>query len=152
LVDNGVPVLSCVYHPQLERLYHGVAGGGAHLNGNRLMMTAETELKAARVMGAANLIKRLERHGMENTPTHDTALLARMAMVAGGELEAAVSPSPKYDWDLAAGALLVTESGGLVTGLDGLPYRFNQESRQQAGLVAANAARHKAILKILETA
>ncbi len=198
LVENGVPVLSCVYHPALERMYHGVAGGGALLNGVRLdIQVQETSptaaaqrsplsigegkasevkssplpwrggtiaqrwwersldggevLRGARVMGAQQLVKKLERHGAENVPTQDTALLARMAMVAGGELEAAVSLGPKYDWDLAAGALLVTESGGLITGLDGRPYDFNRESRQQPGLVAANASRHKAILDILET-
>jgi myo-inositol-1(or 4)-monophosphatase len=193
LAEGGVPILSCVYHPAIERMYHGVAGGGAYLNEERLAISTssvtpaqagaplqisdkdkgkgdsrlhgndgktteklgpgdrKSDLAGARIMGAAVLVKKLERHGAENVPTMDTALLARMAMVAGGELEAAVSLGPKYDWDLAAGALLVTEAGGAITGLDGKPYHFNRESRQQAGLVAANMERHKAILDILET-
>jgi myo-inositol-1(or 4)-monophosphatase len=151
LVEAGRPVLSCVYHPQLQRLYHAVVGRGAYLNDVPLEMDGDGAITNARVMGSAKQTKLLERSGMEITPSGDAPLLARFAMVAGGELEATVATGPKYDWDLAAGELLVTEAGGKVSAPDGSVLCYNQLSRQQSGLVAANAARHKAIITILET-
>jgi myo-inositol-1(or 4)-monophosphatase len=77
-------------------------------------------------------------------------LLARFAMLASRELDAAISAPTKYDWDLAAGDLICREAGGEVTGTRGETMNYNQPARCQPGLVAASPARHKAILEILE--
>ena len=103
-------------------------------------------------MGSTRLVNALVPLGAMQVTSGDVPLLARLAMLASGDLDAVVSTGPKHDWDLAAGALQVTEAGGIVTGLYGEPFRFNGVKHQQSGLVAAGPSRHKAIMKTLEQA
>ena len=49
-----------------------------------------------------------------------------MALVAAGRADASFSRGPKNEWDVCAGALLVTEAGGWSGSLSGNDYRFNQ--------------------------
>jgi myo-inositol-1(or 4)-monophosphatase len=150
LVETGRPVISCIFHPQIGRLYSAARGHGTFLNGTRLTITNEQSLQDLRIMGTGKLTAQLEPHGLSIVPSRDTPLLARLAMLSSGELEAVVSSGPKHDWDLAPGELLVTEAGGAVTDLHGNLLNYNQPSRQQPGLVAAGPARHKAIRELLE--
>ncbi len=151
LVEQGRPLLSCVYHPQLGRFYSAALGKGATLNGERLVLPEQSDsLKGLRIMGSKSLTSRLEGHGSITVAAGDMPLLARFAMLASGELDAIVSVGPKNDWDLAPGELLVTEAGGIVTDLRGDLFNYNQPSRQQPGLVAAAPSRHKALIKRLE--
>ncbi len=153
LVENGRPLLACVFHPQLGRFYSAERGKGAYLNDQKLTLTPQDPgLKQLRVMGTKSFVTKLERQGAIIIPPGDTPLLARFAMLASGELDAAVSIGPKNDWDLAPGELLVTEAGGTVTELHGNPMLYNQQSRQQPGLVAAASSRHKSVLNCLEPA
>ena len=57
------------------------------------------------------------------------------------------STTPKHDWDLAAGDLLVHEAGGTVTGLDGKRFIYNRPETRQANYVASSHALHAALLK-----
>jgi myo-inositol-1(or 4)-monophosphatase len=47
-------------------------------------------------------------------------------------------------WDIAAGALIVTEAGGRVTRMDGSPF-----SSRAADVLASNAAIHEAMLDLI---
>ncbi len=151
LVEHGRPLLSCVFHPQLGRFYSAALGKGATLNGEKLALAEHADsLKGLRVMGTRSITTRLERRGSITVAAGDMPLLARFAMLASGELDAAVSIGPKNDWDLAPGELLVTEAGGTVTDLKGNLFLYNQPARHQPGLVASTPSRHKALIKYLE--
>ena len=53
---------------------------------------------------------------------------------------------PSWEWDIAAGALIVTEAGGQVTDRGGQPLRFNTHDALLNGVVAAEPALHGALL------
>jgi myo-inositol-1(or 4)-monophosphatase len=153
LVEHGRPVLSCIFHPQISRLYFAEINKGATLN-NQPVKLADVAVGAdrARVMGPRRFTDALARRGATIVPAMDTPLLARFAMLASGELDAIVATAPKQDWDLAPGELLATEAGGKVTDLLGRDMIYNQQSRMQEGLVASASRRHKAVLDIVERA
>jgi myo-inositol-1(or 4)-monophosphatase len=67
-----------------------------------------------------------------------------LAMVAGGELDAAVSPGPQALWDTVAGVALVRRAGGRVTDLGGTPW-----SPGDSSLVASNGNAHRSLLRVL---
>jgi myo-inositol-1(or 4)-monophosphatase len=66
----------------------------------------------------------------------------RMALVAAGAFDAAAAPTPKWDWDVAAGAAIAAEAGACVTDHLGRPYRFNQPEPRQPGLLCAAPGVH----------
>jgi len=85
-------------------------------------------------------------------PSGALPLQLRLAYVAAGRLDGAVSVGNRNDWDLAAGELLVNEAGGIVSNTQGEGYIYNRPQPWQQGLIAAGAKRHAAIIQQLRTA
>lgn len=150
LLVDGRPELAAIYRPMADEFYEAQRGKGARLNGEKLRTARPSGLAGARVLGNASAIKQLEATApIEAIASGNTPLAMRLARVASGELEAALSTTPKHDWDLAAGDLLVHEAGGTVTGLDGQVFSYNRAETRQANYVATSQALHAALLEQL---
>jgi myo-inositol-1(or 4)-monophosphatase len=152
LVDNGVPVAGVVFNPARDELFHAVRGGGAFvaLGGGR----AEPLRVSARGVGgrATLLASRSEvaagefddlRAAWDIQPVGSTAY--KLARVAAGRGGAFLSRGPKSEWDVCAGILLVSEAGGLATDARGRLRDFNAVDPYVHGILAANAALHRAL-------
>ena len=64
------------------------------------------------------------------------AMLLRLCRVADGTVDGMVALGSKSDWDVAPGALIVQEAGGMVTDLTGAALHYGGESLVQNGVVA----------------
>ena len=62
-----------------------------------------------------------------------------LASVAAGRVQAVLTIEPENEWDLAAGALLIEESGGRVFDGAGQPLSFNRPTPQFTGVIAIAA-------------
>jgi len=149
LAIDGRPVLAAVYRPRLEEFYAAAAGEGATLNGERLALPDSTSLEGARIAGNRKALSGLAHLGIAADPSGSLPLQLRLAYVAAGRLDGAVSIGKRNDWDLAAGELLVIEAGGAVSGVSGEGYIYNRPQPWQQGLVAAGAKRHAALIDAL---
>jgi len=65
------------------------------------------------------------------------SLAYKLALVAAGRFDGLVSLRSCHDWDIAAAALLIKESGGFLGDGAGRPIRLNQSTFRHGGLVAA---------------
>ena len=137
LVEYGLPVLAVVYNPATEEMFAAAKGQGAWLNGETI--NAEHTLTAKPVL----LASRSEIQRGEFEPFEPFAeirpcgsIAYKLALVAAGIADATFSLDPKNEWDIAAGVLLVSESGGNVTNRSGAPFTFNQRSTLVDGIVA----------------
>lgn len=150
LIRDGTPVLAAIHRPVRDDFYEAKAGEGAFLNGKRLDISAQTPSRSASIVGHMPTLKTMQRTmPITTVPGGSVPLAMRLAFVASGDIDAALSPLPKHDWDLAAGALLVQEAGGKITGADGAPFRFNRREPRQTGYVAAGTALHRKILEAM---
>jgi myo-inositol-1(or 4)-monophosphatase len=150
LLIDGRPELTVIYRPMVEEFYEARRGKGAHRNGKLLHVGKPSGLAGARVLGNASAIKQLEAKApIKPIASGNTPLAMRLARVASGELDAALSTTPKHDWDLAAGDLLVHEAGGTVTGLNGKIFAYNRAETRQANYVATSQALHATLLEQL---
>ena len=70
----------------------------------------------------------------------------RIALVACGAFDAAITLAATHDWDLAAADLIVREAGGLISSHEGTTPRYNQTNPIQRSVVAAGRFLHEAIL------
>lgn len=99
--------------------------------------------------------KLAERIGLQGGPVRLDSQ-AKYAVVASGQAEVYLRLPTRADyrekiWDHAAGALLVQESGGLVTDIDGreLDFTKGRELLSNRGIVATNGLFHDLVLNSL---
>lgn len=148
VIEDGTPVSAVVHAPVLNETYAAVRGGGVTLNGAPVSVGETEALEDMAVLADPRLFEpaRWEEPWPEVRVERRNSIALRMALVAAGGFDAAVAPSPKWDWDVAAGALLVAEGGGVVTDHLGAPFRFNRPDPRQPGLVCAAPALHGRIV------
>ena len=144
-------MLSAVVNPVRGEFFEARAGLGTFLNGRRIFASAQQELAGARiVVAAAALEKGAWRPPWPGAvPVSANSSIYRLALVASGRADASFALNPKWEWDIAAGALLVSEAGGTVTGKTGLPLTFNSVEAKVAGIVAAAPALHGLLIERL---
>lgn len=150
LVRHGRPSLGVVYNVPANEMICAAEGAGATLNGAPLRISGSPTLERALLAtgfpydrGAAwdrqiRLLERLVR------PAHDVrrdgSAAVDLCNVACNRVDGFWETNLQV-WDMAAAALIVLESGGLVTGFDGEPW-----SAHSRDVIAANPALHAVML------
>lgn len=150
LLTDGRPTLAAIYRPMTDDFYEAEIGKGARRNGRPLHVGEAASLARARILGNASALTHLRaRAPVEAVPSGNIPLALRLAFVAQGTLDAALSTTAKHDWDLAAGDLLVHEAGGIVTGLSGRSFTYNRAETRQDSYVASSPRLQAALLEHL---
>jgi myo-inositol-1(or 4)-monophosphatase len=144
LIEDHVPVLAAVINPLRGETFEACAGAGTFLNGARVRASEQSVLAGARLVVPDSLLKpnRWRRPWPPVTPVWANSLIYRMALVAAGKADASFALKPKWEWDIAAGALLVSEAGGIATDPCGLPLKFNSREAKVPGFLAAAPKLH----------
>jgi myo-inositol-1(or 4)-monophosphatase len=149
VVEDGRPVAAVIHVPSTGETYQATLGGGARLNGRAIAASDVATLDDAAFLADARLME--GPHWPEPWPAmryeKRNALAYRMALVASGAFDAAIALTPKYDWDVCAGALIAAEAGAMVSDHHGRPWLFNRPDPRQASLVCAAPALHPLILR-----
>lgn len=153
LVHEGAPVLAAIYNPASEEMFEAISGGGAKLNGKPIHASGHASLMEARFLASR---RTFERHGwLARTAKADFAyrnsIAYRMALVAAGKFDAAISLTEKSDWDVAAADLLVREAGGRVTTADGVPLQYGSERHRHPSVIATGAYVFDDVVDLLKT-
>ena len=148
LIENGVPVLGAVYAPALNEYYAACRGLGTWRNRRRVHASHHTGLEGCRILSGKHFFApgKWRRPWPDMTISHRNSVAYRMALVAAGRFDAVLAPSPKNEWDLAAGDLLLREAGAVVTDMRGAALNYNNPAPRRSGLVAAAPALHDAIM------
>lgn len=150
LVEDGRPILGCVFAPVTDEMFFAEIGKGATCNGERISVADSDDLDGARLNGPRRLMDDLQklRPNAQILPrVHSLAL--RFSRVAQGQLDVACSTPNSKDWDLAAADLLVHEAGGLLTSPAGEPVLYNRVDSSHGPLIAAGHLRSLAVRKLL---
>ncbi|MXX32324.1 MAG: 3'(2'),5'-bisphosphate nucleotidase CysQ [Chloroflexi bacterium] len=141
LAFNGQPVLGVVFNPDADEMFAAT-------------MDSEDERfeldEATSLADSFMLVGRGEWHYRELPPVPDGtrvmpvgSIAYRMALLASGQGCLVFTPGRRSEWDLAAGAALLTAAGATVTDIDGRPLQFNQAEPSVKGLIAARPEIHK---------
>jgi myo-inositol-1(or 4)-monophosphatase len=152
---DGQLCVGVVYDPMAEELFTAERGEGARLNGRRIHVTDTSDLGDALLCtGFPYSVREKPGHliyGFAEFMRQSRAVrrLGSAALdlcyVAAGRCDAFYEESLQA-WDIAAGALLVEEAGGRVSGVRGEP--FNAHAGH---VVASNGHLHGAVLSTLDT-
>lgn len=151
-VDGHEPCVGVTYDPLGDRMYAARRGGGLRVNGTPVRVSATANVERASVLASRSENERGEwdayRPHVRVTLCGSVAL--KLARVAAGEGDATFTLTPKNEWDICSGTLLVLEGGGQITDRHGAPLRFNQADPLRPGLIAANAHLHGPLTALIE--
>jgi myo-inositol-1(or 4)-monophosphatase len=70
------------------------------------------------------------------------SLAYRLALVAQGKFDAMITLRPSWEWDIAAGDLILREAGAITSDRNGNPLIFNNKHPQVNGVIAAGKPLH----------
>ena len=150
LVEDGRPILACIYAPAHDEFFAARTGAGATRNGAPITVSRGTGVEQARIAGPRKLMERLQGYAPPFAVmprVHSLAL--RLTRVAQGVFDAAIAGGNSHDWDLAAADLLVHEAGGALTPLAGGMIAYNRPVPRHGMLIAAGRDRHAALIELL---
>jgi myo-inositol-1(or 4)-monophosphatase len=153
LAVDGVVEVGVSYNPVTEKLFAARRGAGTTLNGEPVRCTSKTELSQAVVLASRSEDKRGEWDPYKSLlRVRLTGSVAyKFALIAAGEADATFSLTPKNEWDICAGTLLVEEAGGVVTDRYGRPLTFNNRKTLLPGLIAASPGLYGAIRDVIRS-
>jgi myo-inositol-1(or 4)-monophosphatase len=123
-----------VHNPSTGETFSAEAGRGAFAGGERLRVAEGERLLSSRTEMRAGEFDGFD--GWQLEPLGSIAL--KLAMVAAGRGAATLSRGPKWEWDVCAGSLLVTEAGGVATDAFGEELRFNNGFPKVRGVLAGS--------------
>lgn len=146
VVQDGRPCAGVIHMPAKSgRVYAAALGGGAARDGAPIAAEARADdLDAADLLVTRpNLAPELWRGPVPRMSRHFRPSLAyRLALVAEGRFDGMLTLRDAWAWDVAAGALIATEAGAVVTDRDGAALRFDLPGRKTAGVLAAPPSMH----------
>ena len=145
VIENGVSVAGVVYNPLTEEMFEAVSGGGARLNGSKISPSICSTVQNCTMIGYPRKFRRLGWPDMDVCIRNSMAY--RIVMVAAGLRDAAVSFTPKSDWDLAAASLIASEAGGICTDLEGASFNYAKQGTKNNGVICAGPALHPLLLE-----
>lgn len=131
VLKNGRPEHGVIYDPAKKELFTASYGQGAFLNGNKISVSGLTGLKSGLLATGVPFnddpLNPIEAFAgsMVGLLHEQTSGIRRLGAAA---LDLAYVAAGRYDgfweanlkvWDIAAGVLIVTEAGGVVTDLHG---------------------------------
>ncbi|CAM4475600.1 inositol monophosphatase family protein [Paenibacillus tarimensis] len=156
LAYKGEIILGVVYDPSRDELFIAEKGKGAYVHGRRMRVSQEkavresllaTGFPADHQQALPLNMKQLQYVAPKarNIRASGSAAL-HMAYVAAGRLSGFWEMG-LHPWDLAAGSLLIQESGGRVTGLNGEEYHLGIKD-----VVATSGSIHDELLTLLQEA
>jgi len=151
LVEAGEPIIAAIFNPATNQLFHAVKNQGAWQGNKKLQMkgfanTADLLLLASRTEYARGEWKAIETHCQVKQMG---SIAYKLALIAAGEAHATFSRTPKNEWDIAAGVLLVTEAGGIVTDKKKEAFVFNRKDLKVNGIVASAATVYEEVYTLM---
>ena len=133
--QDGELIAGVIYQPMHNELFVAEKGSGAYLNGRKLQVSKTAQLQEALLATGSPSHK---RHENPNIHFYQQLTLRSHGVRRAGAaaLDLAYTAAGRFDaywefnlnpWDSAAGALMVTEAGGKMTGFDGSPFKLESK-------------------------
>lgn len=153
LQHKGILTQAVVYDPIRNELFTATRGRGAFLNDKRIRVTRRPQIIDA-LIGTGFPYTRFEhldaymailKDVMQNTAglRRPGSAALDLAWTAAGRFDGFFETALK-PWDIAAGCLLITEAGGMVSDLSG-----NDRFLESGHICAGNPDVHEQLLKII---
>lgn len=156
LEDDGVVILGIIYDPMRDEMFIAARGEGTYLNGKKLNTSSTADIsRSLLATGFPYDIRNSKENNLNyfNTMAREAQAIRRAGAAA---LDIAYVAAGRFDgfwelklmpWDMAAGMLMVEESGGIVSDILGRSWRLSSPD-----VVASNGLIHQQMIKVFKKA
>lgn len=144
-VAKGDRIIAAVVHLPVRKLTYTAFADGPALRNGEPLRPSDAGIEGATVLtyraatepqhwrgGAVPAFRR------EFSPS----LAWRLCLVAEGRFDAALSPRPVWEWDIAAGSLIAERAGAVITDRMGEQMHFNSARAMTDGMIVAGPRLH----------
>lgn len=152
MVEDGNPVSGGICNPATGEIFLGSLDSGVTYNGKPVRASQRNLLSGAVVLASRSETRRGEWKQFENaavTVRPVGSVAYKLALVSAGLADITFTLTPKHEWDIAAGAALVSSAGGFISTLENLPLRCNRKSPLLSGLLACGPLLRKEMLALV---
>ena len=149
LIENNKPILGVVYLPVLNQLYYACKDHGAYridrldqygiksdpekLIQHSSRLPDQAQSKTTRVVASRSHLSPETEEFIESLESNDGKVemlpagsSLKLCLIAEGKAEVYPRLGPTMEWDIAAGHIVITESGGTLMKLDGTTLDYNK--------------------------
>jgi myo-inositol-1(or 4)-monophosphatase len=146
-------ILGVVYNPLLKELFLAEKGGGAFLNGKRIFVSKTKRLSQSLLATGFPYDIRTSKENNLNYFTRFALKAQAIRRAGSAALDLCYLAMGRFDgfwelklsaWDTAAGVLMITEAGGMITDFSGA--KFDIFSKR---MVASNTRIHQQMLEVI---
>ena len=141
LIKKNEPVLGLVFNPETKELFSAVKNKGAFCNERKIQVNQNKDLYSSTHGISSSEMKKLQKYkcfNQDNTIKMGS-IAYKIALVAKGTMDIAISFTKKNDWDIAAADLILREAGGYLKNISGSKMIYNSSQMQVDSVLASNS-------------
>ncbi len=141
LINRFEPILGMIFNPVTNEFFFAEKNFGAFCNHSKISVTKKTEIDSCSFAISSSEEKKLKSFDFvkEKKIKKLGSIAYKIALVAKGKIDIAISLTKKNDWDLAAADLLIKEAGGNITETSGKKIVYNSENLNINSVIASNS-------------
>ncbi|MFL2661058.1 MAG: 3'(2'),5'-bisphosphate nucleotidase CysQ [Alphaproteobacteria bacterium] len=140
LIHANRPILGYIYNPETNELFSAVEKNGAFCNKKKITVNEKDNIVSLKYAISSSEVKSLMKYNFFNK--HNVvemgSIAYKIALVAKGEVDVAISFTKKNDWDLAASDLILHEAGGSLKKINGNEILYNSKQMKIDSVIASS--------------
>ncbi len=140
LINNFQPILGIIYNPTTNEYFHAEKNKGAFCNNRQIKVNSKTNYEVCSLAISSSEMNILKSYNFFNSKDVKKigSIAYKIALVAKGNIDIAISLTKKNDWDLAAADLLIREAHGKIMQTNGEKIIYNTQNLSINSVMAAN--------------
>tara|TARA_Y100000739_G_C20541886_1_gene433950 strand:- start:136 stop:912 length:777 start_codon:yes stop_codon:yes gene_type:complete len=144
---NGNIVAGVVYLPILNLMYTASETNPSELNGKQIETSKTKKFENSRVLTTIESMNSRNWRGIPPNVNiaHRSSLAYRLCLVAEGHFDAILTFGKCWEWDIAAGDIIIKNAGGRFTDKFNKSITFNKPDNTSQGCIGAGDGLHKII-------
>ena len=140
LINKTEPIFGIIFNPATQEFFSAEKEKGAFCNKKKIRVKKNKKIDFCSFAVSSSEAKNLTSHNFisENKIKKMGSIAYKIALVAKGSIDVALSFTKKNDWDLAAADLIVSEAGGEISETGGKKIIYNSKNLNINSVMASN--------------
>lgn len=140
LYKKFIPYIGLILNPETKEFFFAKKNFGAFCNDKKIFVNNKKKIEDCLfAISHSETNKLLKFNFIKNKNIRPLGSIAyKIALVAKGEIDVALSFTKKNDWDFAAASVIVEEAGGKVNNINGKKINYNSNRFEIDSIIASN--------------